>query len=179
MRSIREPDSALLSINTATVRKQWQLPEIIAGCARHGIRQISPWRDQVAAAGLKETAQRLRDAGMALSGYCRGGMSSAVDRAGRRAALDDNKRAVDEALTLGAPCLVLVVGGLPKDTEGRIASKDISGAREMVRDGSGELLQYARPAGMPLAIEPLHQMYAADRACNNTMAHANDLCDEL
>jgi sugar phosphate isomerase/epimerase len=173
------PHRELLSINTATVRKQWALPEIIAGCGRRGIRLISPWRDQVAAAGLKETAQRLRDAGIRLSGYCRGGMFPAADRAGRKAALDDNKRAVDEALTLGAPCLVLVVGGLPKDAAGRIASKDLPGARAMVRDGIGELLEYARPAGMPLAIEPLHPMYAADRACVNTMAHANDLCDEL
>jgi sugar phosphate isomerase/epimerase len=173
------PDSRLLSINTATVRKQWGLPEIIAGCARRGIRMISPWRDQVAAAGLKETAQRLRDSGIALSGYCRGGMFPAPDRSGRKAALDDNKRAVDEALTLGSPCLVLVVGGLPKDRDGRIVSKDLAGAREMVRDGIGELLEYSRSAGLPLAIEPLHPMYAADRACVNTMSHANDLCDEL
>jgi sugar phosphate isomerase/epimerase len=174
-----EPDEGLLSLNTATVRAQWSLPDIIAGCARHGIRGISPWRDQVAAAGLKESASRIRDAGLVLSGYCRGGMFPAVDREGRRAALDDNKRAVDEALTLGAPCLVLVVGGLPKDRDGRIVGKDLAGAREMVRDGIGELLEYARPAGMPLAIEPLHPMYAADRACVNTMEHANDLCDEL
>jgi sugar phosphate isomerase/epimerase len=173
------PDSALLSLNTATVRQQWTLPEIVAGCARHGIARISPWRDQVAAAGLKPIAQRIRDSGLSLSGYCRGGMFPAVDGAGRRAALDDNRRAVDEALTLGAPCLVLVVGGLPKDRDGKVASKDLPGAREMVRDGIGELLEYARPAGMPLAIEPLHPMYAADRACVNTMAHANDLCDEL
>jgi sugar phosphate isomerase/epimerase len=173
------PRPGLLSINTATVRKQWALPEIIAGCARRGIRMISPWRDQVAAAGLTQTVQRLRDAGMGLSGYCRGGMFPALDRAGRKAALDDNKRAVDEALALSAPCLVLVVGGLPKDTEGHVASKDLVGAREMVRDGIGELLEYARPASMPLAIEPLHPMYAADRACVNTLAHANDLCDEL
>ena len=173
------PPRELLSINTATVRKQWGLSEIIAGCARRGIRQISPWRDQVAAVGLKETAQRLSDAGVRLSGYCRGGMFPALDRAGRKAALDDNKRAVDEALMLEAPCLVLVVGGLPKDAGGRIASKDLPGARAMVRDGIGELLEHARPAGMPLAIEPLHPMYAADRACVNTMAHANDLCDEL
>ena len=174
-----EPDDKLLSLNTATVRKQWSLAEIIAGCARHGIRGISPWRDQVAKMGLKESAARIRDAGLVLSGYCRGGMFSVVDREGRRAALDDNKRAVDEALTLGAPCLVLVVGGLAKDRAGTIRSKDLRGAREMVRDGIGELLEYARPAGMPLAIEPLHPMYAADRACVNTMAHANALCDKL
>ncbi len=174
-----EPDGSLLSLNTATVRKLWTLPEIVSGCLRHGIRGISPWRDQVAAAGLKDSAVRIRDAGLTVTGYCRGGMFPAVDREGRRAAVDDNKRAVDEALAIGAQCLVLVVGGLPKDRDGEKRSKDIAGARAMVRDGIGELLEYARPAGMPLAIEPLHPMYAADRACVNTMEHANDLCDEL
>lgn len=177
--AMSSPDSDVLSINTATVRAQWKLPEIVAGCARRGIRMISPWRDQVAATGLKESAQRIRDAGLALSGYCRGGMFPAVDVQRRKSALDDNMRAVDEAVTLGAPCLVLVAGGLPKTDGGHVASKDLFGAREMVRDGIGELLEYAHPAGMPLAIEPLHPMYAADRACVNTMEHANDLCDEL
>jgi sugar phosphate isomerase/epimerase len=173
------PDPSLLSLNTATVRQQWTLPQIIDGCARHGIRSICPWRDQVAAAGLKSSAQRIRDSGLTLSGYCRGGMFPAADRAGRRAALDDNRRAVDEALALGATCLVLVVGGLPRAPDGTVVSKDLAGAREMVRDGIGELLEYSRPAGMPLAIEPLHPMYAADRACVNTIEQANDLCDDL
>ena len=173
------PDPALLSLNTATVRAQWKLPEIIAGCVRHGIRGIAPWRDQVAAAGLGESAQRILDAGLTVTGLCRGGMFPAPDREGRRAAKDDNRRAVDEAVALGARCLVLVVGGLPKDRDGSIASRDLQGAREMVRDGIGELLDHARSAGMPLAIEPLHPMYAADRACVNTIAQANALCDEL
>ena len=173
------PDPTRLSLNTATVRKQWTLAQIIEGCARHGIRTITPWRDQVENDGLKATAVRLRETGLALSGYCRGGMFPAPDAAGRAAARDDNRRAVDEALVLGAPCLVLVVGGLPKHADGRPASKDLAGARAMVRDGIAELLDYARPAGMPLAIEPLHPMYAADRACVNTMAQANALCDEL
>jgi len=176
---VNEPDPSLLSLNTATVRKRWTLPQIIDGCVRHGIRGIAPWRDQVAVAGLKESTTRIRDTGLVVTGYCRGGMFPAPDREGRRAALDDNRRAVDEALAVGAQCLILVVGGLPKRRDGTTASKDLAGAREMVRDGIGELLTYARPAGMPLAIEPLHPMYAADRACVNTMEHANDLCDEL
>ncbi len=176
---MNEPDTDLLSLNTATVRQQWTLPQIIDGCVRHGIRGIAPWRDQVAAAGLKDAALRIRDAGLTVTGYCRGGMFPAVDREGRRAALDDNRRAVDEALTLGAQCLILVVGGLPKQRDGKIESRDLAGAREMVRDGIGELLGYSLSAGMPLAIEPLHPMYAADRACVNTMEHANELCDEL
>jgi sugar phosphate isomerase/epimerase len=74
---------------------------------------------------------------------------------------------------------VLVAGGLPSDRSGQPVTRDLAGTREMVRDGIGELLDYARGAGMPLAIEPLHPMYAADRGCVNTLAHANELCDEL
>ncbi|HEY8243881.1 MAG TPA: sugar phosphate isomerase/epimerase family protein, partial [Casimicrobiaceae bacterium] len=168
-----------LSINTATLRAQWGLAEIVDALVRHGIRGISPWRDQVAKLGLDEAARRIRDAGLQVSGYCRGGMFPAIDRAGLAAARDDNRRAVDEAVAVGARTLVLVVGGLPKDPDGRPASRDLGAARGMVRDGIGELLDYARGAGMPLAIEPLHPMYAAERACVNTLAQANDLCDEL
>ena len=167
------PPTEKLSLNTATVKQQWRLDQIIEGCARHDIRGISPWRDQVAEIGLARTAQLIRSHGLTVTGYCRGGMFPAADKAGQQAALDDNCRAVDEALEVGASCLVLVVGGLPK------GSKDIAGARQQVHDGIASLLQYSRRMGMPLAIEPLHPMYAADRACINTLAQANDLCDAL
>jgi sugar phosphate isomerase/epimerase len=167
------PDPALLSLNTATVREKWSLREMIEGCARHGIRGISPWRDKLAALGVKEAVKMIRNNGLTVTGLCRGGMFPAADRKGRQAALDDNLRAVDEAAALGARCLVLVVGGLPA------GSKDLKGAREMVRDGIGETLEHARSAGVPLAIEPLHPMYCAERACVNTLSQALDLCDEL
>ena len=38
------PDPSLLSLNTATVRAQWTMPEIIDGCVRHGIGRIAPRR---------------------------------------------------------------------------------------------------------------------------------------
>src|SRR4026209_336187 len=97
-------DHRWLSINTATVRAQWPLDRIVDECARRGIRAISPWRDQVAAVGLGEVAKRIRAAGIELSGYCRGGMFPASGAEGRRQALDDNRRAVDEAKTLNAAC---------------------------------------------------------------------------
>lgn len=172
-----------LSINTATVRKQSgaevPLDRIIDQCAERGIRAISPWRDQVAAVGLDKVARQLKAHGMGLSGYCRGGFFPAPDAAGLKAALDDNRRAIDEAKTLDAPCLVLVVGALPGALEGKAAYTDIGRARNEVRDGIAASLAYAREVGMPLAIEPLHPMQAADRACINTLEHALDLCDEL
>ena len=165
-------DSSLLSINSMTV-KPWSLEQLVEGCARAGISAISPWRDIVQACGLERAAKLIRAHGMTVTGLCRGGMFPAADDAGRRAALDDNRRAVDEAAAIGAQCLILVVGGLPK------GSRDIGDARRQVRDALAALLPHARQANMPLAIEPLHPMFAADRACVNTLAHANDLCDEL
>jgi sugar phosphate isomerase/epimerase len=168
-----------LSLNTATVRKQWKLDQIIDECAKRGIRAISPWRDQVAAIGLQNVEKQLRANGMQLSGYCRGGFFPAPDAAGLKAALLDNRKAIDEARILDAPCLVLVVGGLPGALDGKAAYKDMGRARNEVRDGIAASLEYAREVGMPLAIEPLHPMTAADRACINTLEHALDLCDEL
>ena len=177
MRTFTDP--SLLSINTTTVRKQGTLLEIFEACARYGIGGVCPWRDQVADTGLSHAAKAVRDLGFKLSGYCRGGMLTS-DEDHKQDALDDNRRAVDEAATLGAPCLVLVVGGLPQFSRpGSAGSKNIGAARDMVADRLGDLLDYAKSVGMPLAIEPLHPMYAADRACVNTMAHALDICDAL
>jgi sugar phosphate isomerase/epimerase len=114
-----------------------------------------------------------------LSGYCRGGFFPAADAAGLRAALEDNRRAIDEAKTLGAPCLVLVVGALPGALSGTPSHKDIGLARAQVHDGIAATLEYARDVGMPLAIEPLHPMQAADRACINTLEQTLDICDAL
>src|SRR6185312_2554981 len=156
-----------LSINTATVRAQWDLRQAIDGIARAGIPGISPWRDQLEAMGVAQAAQAIRANGLTVTGLCRGGMFTSFDRAGLDRALDENRRAVDEAAAIGAQCLVLVVGGLAP------------GSRAIMRDAIAALLPYARAAQVPLAIEPLHPMYAADRACINTLAQANDLCDEL
>jgi sugar phosphate isomerase/epimerase len=176
-------DHRWLSINTATVRKSrgvdLPLPQIIEACVQRGIRAISPWRDQVAAAGLETISNLVKAHGLELSGYCRGGMFPAVDAKGLAAARDDNRRAVDEACELNAKCLVLVVGGLPGALAGKAAHKDIALSRSQVRDGIAELLDYSRTLRMPLAIEPLHPMYAADRACINTLEQALDICDEL
>jgi sugar phosphate isomerase/epimerase len=172
-------DHAWLSLNTATVREQRDLLQIIEACARHEIRAISPWRDQVAIVGLEAAVAAVRRHGLKLSGYCRGGMFPA-DPERRQEARDDNRRAVDEAAALGAPCLVLVVGGLPHLSRPPSAvSHDIALARSQVEDGIAELLDYARVVRMPLAIEPLHPMYAAERSCVNTLAHALDICDRL
>ena len=172
-------DHRWLSLNTATVRKQGDFVAIAAACAKHGIRGVSPWRDQIATVGLDNAVKAVRDNDLELSGYCRGGMF--VGDASRHVEIrDDNRRCVDEAVALGAPCIVLVVGGLPQYSRpGSAPSKNIVNARAQVDDGIAEMMEYAKQANMPLAIEPLHPAYAADRACVNTTEQALDICDRL
>ena len=168
-----------LSLNTATLRKQGDLLSIIEAAKRHGISCISPWRDQVEAVGLKNAVRAVREGSLRLSGYCRGGMFPA-DAAHRAEMIDDNRRAIDEAAALGSPCLVLVVGGLPQFSRpGSVASRDIAAARYEVEAAVAQLLDHAKAADVPLAIEPLHPMYAADRACVSTLGQALDICEKL
>jgi sugar phosphate isomerase/epimerase len=155
-----------LSLNTATVRKQWSLAQIIDGCARHGIRGISPWRDQLAAMGLKEAVKAIRANDLKVTGLCRGGFFAEKDWK------DDNLRAIEEAQVLGAPALILVVGGMPE------GSKQLASARKHIHECIAEVLPEARKAGVPLAIEPLHPMQVT-RAAINTLEQALDMCDAL
>ncbi|MBL4766347.1 MAG: sugar phosphate isomerase/epimerase [Rhodobacteraceae bacterium] len=161
-----------LSLNTATVREQWSLRECVDGCLRHGFGGISPWRDRLHEHGVDEAAKMIRDSGLQVSGLCRGGWYTAEGEL-TDAVLDDNRRAVDEAVAIGAACVVMVVGGLSAQ------SRDLQGARDMVTEGLSKTLEYARTVGMKIAIEPLHPMYAADRSCVNTLRQALDICDQL
>ena len=162
-----------LSINLATVRQQFGLKDGIEACLRHGITAISPWRDHIQATGLDEAARIIRSNNLTVTGYCRGGLFPAADAAGRQAAIDDNKRMIDEAATIGADCIIMIGGGLPQ------GSRDLPGARQMFADGLAAVLPHARAAKVPLAVEPLHPMVAADRGCISTLAQALDLCDAL
>jgi sugar phosphate isomerase/epimerase len=162
-----------LSINLATVRQQFDLKTGIEACLKLGITAISPWRDHIQTTGVAEAARIIRSNGMKVTGYCRGGLFAAADAAGRQAAIDDNRRMIDEAAAIGADCIVMIGGGLPK------GSRDIKAARQMFADGMAAILPQARASKVPLAIEPLHPMTAADRGCISLLSEALDLCDAL
>lgn len=152
------------SFNQATAQR-WPLPDVVAGCVAAGVPGIGLWREPVAEHGLARSAKLVRDAGLAVTSLCRGGFFAADDwRA-------ENLRAIEEAATLGAPELVLVSGGLPP------GSRDIDGARRQVADAIGELAQHAAAAGVRLAIEPLHPMFAADRCVIATLGQALDIAE--
>ncbi|WP_234382303.1 sugar phosphate isomerase/epimerase family protein [Streptomyces dysideae] len=160
------------SINQMTV-KQLSMPELADACGELGITNVGLWREPVQSYGLEATAKLVRDAGLTVTTLCRGGFFTAIDPTERAQALDDNRRAVDEAATLGTEVLVLVSGGLPA------GSKDLYGARERIADALGELGPYAEQHGVKLAIEPLHPMFASDRCVVSTLAQALDLAERF
>jgi sugar phosphate isomerase/epimerase len=166
-----DPRLAHLSLNQRTT-KSWSVREAVEGCVRAGIPAIGLWREPVAEIGVARAAKIVADAGMRVSSLCRGGFLTATGEAGR-AALDDNRRAVDEAAGLGTDCLVMVVGGLPA------GSRDLRGARQRVADALAELAPYAGERGVRLALEPLHPMYCADRAVLSTLGQALDLAEQF
>lgn len=157
-----------LSLNTATT-KRWTLREAVEGCVQAGIGAIGPWRDRVHEAGVEEAAAMVRAAGLEVSSLCRGGFLTAADAEGQAAALADNRAAVLEAEILGTRDLYLVVGGLPD------GDRDVVAARARIADRLAELVPFARDHGVRLVLEPLHPMYAADRALISTLGQALDL----
>ncbi|KJQ55698.1 sugar phosphate isomerase/epimerase family protein [Microbacterium sp. SA39] len=168
-----------LSLNQATV-KHADLATALRVTADAGIEAIGLWREPVNEVGLDVAARMLTDSGLRFSTHCRGGFFTLPDGPARVAALDDNRRAIEETATLAAAgatgstaVLVLVAGGLPE------ASRDLIGARERVRDAIGALEPDAKAAGVTLAIEPLHPMYASDRAVVSTLGQALDIAAEF
>ena len=82
---------------------------------------------------LTQAARMVTDAGLRVSSLCRGGFLTAEPGPERDRAIDDNRRAIDEAAALSADCLVMVVGGLPE------GSRDLAGARDRVAEAIAAL----------------------------------------
>ncbi|TBU73402.1 endonuclease [Pseudomonas daroniae] len=163
----------LCSINTATLGHRLPIEQVVERVARAGFGAIAPWRRDLDGCDVARVARHIRAAGLKVSSYCRSTYLPASDAAGLAANIEDNRRALEQAALLGAECFVMVVGGLPE------GSKDLPGARRQVLESVARLLEYARQYAVPLALEPLHPMYAADRSCLSTLQQALDLCELL
>ena len=161
-----------LSLNQATI-KYANLAEAVDATLLAGYESIGLWREPVLEAGLGRSIRIIDDSGLRVSSLCRGGFFTMEEGPSRRESMDDNRRAIAEAHALGAPALVLVAGGLPA------GSRDIVGARGRVRDAIAELADEAAAADVTLALEPLHPMYASDRAVVSTLGQALDIAEQF
>src|SRR3984885_9673857 len=158
-----------LSFNQITA-DPWSLEQAVDRCSRGGIPYIGAWRHKLDGDAAKASAL-IRSAGLRVSSLCRGGWFSAPTAEERRNRVADNRIAIEEAASLGAPVLVIVSGPANGQT--------LADARATVLDGLLEVLPDAEKAGVVLGIEPLHPMYAAERSVVVTLKQANDVADRL
>jgi sugar phosphate isomerase/epimerase len=163
-------DFTRLCLHTITT-KPWSIEEATRRYAAAGVKGVTVWRQWLDGRDIAAAGRAFRDEGIAIVSLCRGGFFPAATAAGRQTAIDDNLRAIDEAVALGAPLIVLVCGAVP--------GQPLEVSRCQIADGIAAVLDRARQAGVRLAVEPLHPMFADSRSAINTLRQANDLCDKL
>ena len=163
-------DLSQLCIHTITT-KPWSIETAAQNFSKAGVKGITVWRDALDGRNIKKTGQLLRDSGLEIVSLCRGGFFPSTDASKRKAALDDNRKAIEEAAELGAPLIVLVCGSNPH--------QPLEESRKQIQEGIQSVLPEAIAAGVKLAIEPLHPMYADTRSAVNTLEQANTMASEI
>ncbi|MFT5465021.1 MAG: sugar phosphate isomerase/epimerase [Verrucomicrobiales bacterium] len=163
-------DFSKLCVHTITT-KPWSIEEAMDKFAEAGIGGITVWRQWLEGRDIAKVGQQLLERDLSVVSLCRGGFFPAGDDAGLQTAIDDNRKAIDEAAALGAPMIVLVCGAVP--------GQPLETSRQQIADGIAAVLPHAEQHGIRLAIEPLHPMYADDRSAINTLASANEVCDRI
>lgn len=163
-------DFSKLCVHTLTT-KPWNLRQCSENYSAAGIHGITIWRNVLEGQNLKEAKTMLDDFGMNVVSVARGGFFPSVEKEKREAAIGDNLFSIDQAAAVGAPLVVLVCG-----TDGR---QPLEKSRDQIKEGILKILPQAKAAGVKLAIEPLHPMYAGDRSAINTLAQANKMTEEI
>lgn len=163
-------DLSQLCIHTITT-KPWSIEEAAKKYSTEGVKGITVWREALANRNIKQTGQLLRDHGLSIVSLCRGGFFPNKEKEKRKLAIEDNLKAIEEAAELGTSLIVLVCGADPTQ-----ATED---SRKQIREGIETILPQVENAGIKLAIEPLHPMYADTRSAINTLAQANELAEQI
>lgn len=163
-------DTSRLCIHTITT-KPWDIELAAKKFSDAGVKGITVWRNTLEGRNIRQTGKMLRDHNLSVVSLCRGGFFPSKDKGKRKLAIDDNRRAIEEAHELETKMIVLVCGADP--------DQPLEESRKQIRDGIATLLPEASAAGVKLAIEPLHPMYADTRSAINTLSQANDMAEEL
>ena len=157
-----------LCIHSITT-KPWTIEEAAVNYSSKGVHGITVWRDALTGRNIRQTGEMLKRHGLKTVSLCRGGFFPSAEPAKRKQAVEDNRRAIEEAFELGTNLIVLVCGADP--------AQPLDDSRKQIYDGILSVLPDAEAAGVRLAIEPLHPMYADTRSAINTLAQANDLAE--
>jgi sugar phosphate isomerase/epimerase len=170
MSSIPIGNLSKLCVHTITT-KPWNIEEAAKNYSANGVKGITVWRDALIGRNIKETGDMLRQHDLSVVSLCRGGFFPAKEYSRRKASIDDNRRAIEEAFELETKLIVLVCGADP--------AQSLEDSRTQIYEGIAAIIPEAKAAGVRLAIEPLHPVYADTRSAINTLAQANNLAETL
>lgn len=163
-------DLSRLCLHTITT-KPWDIEEAARNYSKAGVKGITVWRDTLEGRDIIKTGDLLRESGLHVVSLCRGGFFADTEKSKRDLAIADNRRAVEEAFKLGTDKIVLVCGADPRQS--------LDDSRKQIYDGICEVIPDAKAAGVKLAVEPLHPMFADTRSAVNTIKQANDLVEAI
>ena len=163
-------DTSKLCLHTITTQP-WPVEKAIKEYRKAGVAGVTVWRQALEGRSPSEVGNLIRDAGMSVVSLARGGLFTGRNEAARQAAIDDNRKAIDEAAELAAPVIILVCGAQP--------DQSLSESRRQIEKGIEAVLPHAEARGIKLGIEPLHPMVADSRSAINTLKQANDMCDDF
>lgn len=161
-------DLSKLCVHTITT-KNWSLETAVEKYINKGIKGISVWRNYIEGKDLLNVRSLFESNDLTVVSLVRGGFFTGITLMEREEAINENKRAIEEAAGIGADMVVLVCGATP--------GQSLEDSRSQIREGIERVLPFAVDSNVRLAIEPLHPMYADTRSAINTMDQANSMAE--
>jgi len=134
---------------------------LIRECGGEGVDLMRPMGDRP----LAEVKQMVADAGLVVSSHIGGADLTQDDATLRSQGIDACQRVIDEACELGTSIVLLTTGVCPEGQEK-------AGARRNVARTLGEVLPYARGAGITVTIED----FGSPRAPYQTSSEVMECC---
>src|SRR6266446_1510225 len=115
MNSEEITDLSRLCIHSITT-KPWKIEEAAKNYFAAGVKGITVWRDVLEGRNIGQTGKMLREHDLTIVSLCRGGFFPHKDLSKRKAAIEDNRKAIEEAAELGTSMLVMVCGADPSQS---------------------------------------------------------------
>ena len=144
----------------------WDLLQDVGGCHDLGINSIGLWRPKVLEFGEERAIELLNDASLDVSSVSWIGGFTGTNGHGFRDSIWDAKEAIRFAGRVGAESVVVLSGSRGSHT--------LNHARRLLLEALRELADDAEAAGVDLALQPMHPMFASDWTFLKSLDEVNE-----
>jgi len=159
------PTARFSASGLTTIR--WNLLQDVCGCRNSEISSIGLWRPKVLEFGEDRAIELLRDSSLDVSTVSWIGGFTGTNGHGFHDSVWDARQAIRFAGEVGAECVVVVSGSRGTHT--------LNHARRLLLDALRELADDAAEAGVDLALQPMHPMFASEWTFLTTLDETIDI----